>query len=361
MLSTKGVASLLSGSLWKAVTFPITYLLVLVLVGTALMQIRYLNKALSRFDSTQVIPTQFVMFTISVIMGSAVLYRDFESADAERVGKFVGGCAMTFLGVYLITSGRHSDDGTTKHEPNNDDTNNGINLIDEESGYFEESADNAISHQRTNSLRPASRSNMLQREVSNRSHRSRPYTPPSIGHDVEIAENPWADGSRNSPHRYHSYNTSSSTVADGEGQPRTPGATPTRRNYLITTTPTSNRHRRSIVDLFPGPISTTLSSSLSGVIAERRRELEASALRQIGLRKSKSSRLYAVDAGGSGNGLQRNPPSAPVPTIDDLQAESIEGAIDSGQRSRSFSLGGGTSLSGLLGSNRKKSKPEDES
>lgn len=70
------------------------------------MQIRYLNRALQRFDSTQVIPTQFVLFTLSVIIGSAVLYRDFESTTATQAGKFIGGCALTFTGVYLITSGR---------------------------------------------------------------------------------------------------------------------------------------------------------------------------------------------------------------------------------------------------------------
>lgn len=63
------------------------------------MQIRYVNRALQRFDSTQVIPIQFVLFTISVIIGSAVLYRDFESATGDRIGKFVGGCLLTFLGV----------------------------------------------------------------------------------------------------------------------------------------------------------------------------------------------------------------------------------------------------------------------
>ncbi|GAD91893.1 DUF803 domain membrane protein [Paecilomyces variotii No. 5] len=109
-LSTKGVASLLSFTLWHVITFPITYLLVAVLVFSALMQIRYLNRALQRFDSTQVIPTQFVLFTLSVIIGSAVLYRDFESTTASRAAKFVGGCALTFLGVYLITSGRVSAD-----------------------------------------------------------------------------------------------------------------------------------------------------------------------------------------------------------------------------------------------------------
>lgn len=78
------------------------------------MQIRYINRALQRFDSTQVIPTQFVLFTISVIIGSAVLYRDFESMTAKRAAKFVGGCLLTFLGVYFITSGRiRSDDEST--------------------------------------------------------------------------------------------------------------------------------------------------------------------------------------------------------------------------------------------------------
>lgn len=78
------------------------------------MQIRYINRALQRFDSTQVIPTQFVLFTLSVIIGSAVLYRDFESMTTQRAAKFVGGCGLTFLGVYFITSGRvRSDDEST--------------------------------------------------------------------------------------------------------------------------------------------------------------------------------------------------------------------------------------------------------
>ncbi|KAJ5345428.1 Magnesium transporter NIPA [Penicillium brevicompactum] len=105
-LSTKGVSSLLSGTLWHVITFPVTYLLVFVLIFSALMQIRYINRALQRFDSTQVIPTQFVLFTLAVIIGSAVLYRDFESITAERATKFIGGCLLTFLGVYFITSGR---------------------------------------------------------------------------------------------------------------------------------------------------------------------------------------------------------------------------------------------------------------
>lgn len=105
-LSTKGVSSMLSSTLFGAFTTPVTYGLVFVLLFTAIMQIRYLNKALQRFDSTQVIPIQFVLFTLSVILGSAVLYRDFEQTTGDQALKFVGGCLFTFFGVFLITSGR---------------------------------------------------------------------------------------------------------------------------------------------------------------------------------------------------------------------------------------------------------------
>jgi hypothetical protein len=115
-LSTKGVASMLSFTLWRAFTTPVTYALLAVLIGTAVMQVKYVNNALQRFDSTQVIPVQFVMFTLSVIIGSAILYRDFEKATTDRVVKFVGGCLLTFFGVYLITSGRSRVDNGEDEE-----------------------------------------------------------------------------------------------------------------------------------------------------------------------------------------------------------------------------------------------------
>lgn len=130
-LSTKGIASLLSYTLWRALTFPITYLLVAILVATAILQIKYVNRALQRFDSTQVIPTQFVMFTIFVITGSAVLYRDFESTTAAKVGQFIGGCALTFLGVWCLTSGRNGGD-RQRYSDEDSNEDNQIDLVDDE-------------------------------------------------------------------------------------------------------------------------------------------------------------------------------------------------------------------------------------
>ncbi|RKF60036.1 NIPA-like protein 2 [Erysiphe neolycopersici] len=116
-LSTKGLSSLLSSTLWRALTTPISYVLLLVLVGTAILQVRYLNKALQRFDSTQVIPVQYLTFTLSVIVGSTILYRDMDRISVENAIKFTGGCLLAFLGVWLITSGRPSneDDDDNRH------------------------------------------------------------------------------------------------------------------------------------------------------------------------------------------------------------------------------------------------------
>lgn len=90
--------------------YPVSYVLFFVLVSTAIIQIKYLNKALQRFDATAVIPTQFVLFTVSAIIGSAVLYRDFDDVYAQQFARFVFGCIIEFLGVYLITANRRRDD-----------------------------------------------------------------------------------------------------------------------------------------------------------------------------------------------------------------------------------------------------------
>ena len=131
-LSTKGVASLLSVSLYRAFEYPIFYVLILVLVTSAIMQIRYLNRALQNFASTQVIPVQFVIFTLSVIVGSAVLYRDFEKTDVDHALKFIFGCLLTFSGVYLITSGRKNGDDEDDFDEIVDHGVERIRLLDEE-------------------------------------------------------------------------------------------------------------------------------------------------------------------------------------------------------------------------------------
>lgn len=97
------------------------------------MQVRYVNKALQRFDSTQVIPIQFVSFTLCVIIGSAVLYRDFERTTAEQAIKFIGGCFLTFFGVFLITSGRPPAEEEEETLSDDEDIVDTIHLPEQES------------------------------------------------------------------------------------------------------------------------------------------------------------------------------------------------------------------------------------
>lgn len=55
--------------------------------------------------STQaVIPAQFVLFNLSAIIGSAVLYGDFRKATLHQMVTFLYGCAATFSGVFILTS-----------------------------------------------------------------------------------------------------------------------------------------------------------------------------------------------------------------------------------------------------------------
>ncbi|KAI4113852.1 MAG: hypothetical protein LQ345_005255 [Seirophora villosa] len=293
-LSTKGVASLLSDTLWRTLTFPITYILLVILVGSAVMQIRHVNRALQRFDSTQVIPTQFVLFTISVIIGSAVLYRDFESATAARVGKFVGGCLLTFLGVYLITSGRSTEG--PDNESHLDDEEEAIGLVDEEQLQDEAAVDHSdrASSRRKSFLSTAfdgsprsSRGSSQKSRVGQSATPRTPRTPQrhhsfkrsqsqtsSLYPQTPLTENPWTDlrDSYHTPPTRPTRNleTAISTPllpSDAQRSDSTAPNQPRRLSPPRSNVP-STLSRRSMAQLTPGPLMSPLSASLSAIVAD---------------------------------------------------------------------------------------------
>jgi magnesium transporter len=321
-LSTKGVASLLSDTLWRALTFPITYVLVLILVLSALMQIRYVNKALQSFDSTQVIPTQFVMFTLSVIIGSAVLYRDFESATGDRVGKFIAGCFLTFFGVYLITSGRSKrEEDIGEDEPDEE----AIHLIDEEAQYsLKKSTTEAGTNEGT--LTPSQDGTTPRRLSAASSVLSIAVTPtpksePTTSMPSGLNQNPWISltdhlsqsstpstpqsrGMNRSQSEFPTIDTpfwtpQTSRVPLNRGTSTSGAAeTPTKSKRAVSPSkpdpslrPPPSPHLRSargsISRLLPGPFMAPLSSSLSAVVADSLRKGEGSPRL---LRRNRSSR-----------------------------------------------------------------------
>ncbi|KAF8211306.1 magnesium transporter NIPA-domain-containing protein [Mycena galopus ATCC 62051] len=102
VLSTKAISTLLTMEWFEMFTKWITYPTIAVLAGTGVGQIRYLNRALMRFDGKVVIPIQFVLFTMSAIIGSAILYGDFKKATFHQLVTFLYGCAATFTGVFIL-------------------------------------------------------------------------------------------------------------------------------------------------------------------------------------------------------------------------------------------------------------------
>jgi len=91
---------------------PVFWVCLLVLAGTAVFQVSYLNKALAHFDAGVVVPTHFVLFTFFSIVGPSVLYHEL-SLDANfmlpapvMLLLFLVGIALTFGGVFILGSGK---------------------------------------------------------------------------------------------------------------------------------------------------------------------------------------------------------------------------------------------------------------
>ncbi|SCZ94638.1 BZ3500_MvSof-1268-A1-R1_Chr12-3g04014 [Microbotryum saponariae] len=140
VLSTKAISSFLNILFLQTFEYWITYPLLLVLAGSAMLQINFINKALQRFDSRVVIPIQFTSFALSTIgrfliplsvrelfteyfissylapVGSAVLYREFDGVDLSSFFNFIFGCVICGAGVYLLTGDAPSEENHSEEE-----------------------------------------------------------------------------------------------------------------------------------------------------------------------------------------------------------------------------------------------------
>lgn len=103
VLSTKAFSSLLNALFLDCFKYHITWIMLVVMLVTAILQIIFLNRALQRFDSKHVVPVQFVIFTIMAVVGSTILYGDFRNLGSAQVGNFIFACGFIFTGVYCLT------------------------------------------------------------------------------------------------------------------------------------------------------------------------------------------------------------------------------------------------------------------
>lgn len=395
-LSTKGIASLLSSKIWRVITFPITYLLLAVLIFTAVMQIKYVNRALQHFNATMVIPTQFVLFTLSVIIGSAILYRDFEREAPGDAAKFVGGCALTFLGVWCITSGRGDENEGDEEYGEEDDA---IKLLDEENVQPE------IREREDETGRKATSSTaeqLLRRQVAGMSSMpssSNPYAAPPTSssqeylqpataaaiHSQSMSELPTDESAVRDPKKPPPMHATTSapliptTDTISPLRPKTPlnrnatgpaspaRASPTRQQsngqLLDPNNPPRLLSRHSVAGLLPGPLISPLSGSLSAIVADSLRRGVDSPVSTFRRRSSQGRRRLGVGQGNrrpNAAALKRHSIGSGQMDFDEDDAEVVQGSgsvRDPQGRVRSLSA----TLGDLFGSQKRQRLESQES
>ncbi|XP_053505365.1 magnesium transporter NIPA4 isoform X1 [Ictalurus furcatus] len=81
---------------------PLTWILLLTLVASIIIQINYLNKSLDTFNTLLVYPIYYVFFTTVVLTTSIILFKEWGSMSAVDVVGTIGGFLVIVLGVSML-------------------------------------------------------------------------------------------------------------------------------------------------------------------------------------------------------------------------------------------------------------------
>ncbi|XP_076810318.1 NIPA-like protein 2 isoform X2 [Clavelina lepadiformis] len=113
VISAKAVSGMLALTIEGSsqLVYPVFYLMLAIMVVTTILQVKYLNEAMAKFDVAVVVPINFVLFTISAIFAGAIFYQEFFNRRGILILMFFFGCWLSFSGVIFIT--------TDKSKPNN--------------------------------------------------------------------------------------------------------------------------------------------------------------------------------------------------------------------------------------------------
>ncbi|KAL7627096.1 hypothetical protein AAE478_003872 [Parahypoxylon ruwenzoriense] len=89
-----------------------TYVFMILTAVCILVQMNYLNKALSQFSTQIVNPLYYVTFTTATLCASFILFSGFNTTDVVNTISLLCGFLVTFTGVYLLNLSRRDPDGT---------------------------------------------------------------------------------------------------------------------------------------------------------------------------------------------------------------------------------------------------------
>ncbi|XP_053169678.1 NIPA-like protein 2 isoform X2 [Hemicordylus capensis] len=90
-------------------THPIFYIMLTIMVVTCVFQVKFLDEALQLYGTAEVIPMNYVFFTVSAVMAGAIFYQEFQAASPLSGFMFLFGCFLSFLGVFIITQNGGKD------------------------------------------------------------------------------------------------------------------------------------------------------------------------------------------------------------------------------------------------------------
>ncbi|XP_068017268.1 NIPA-like protein 2 [Melanerpes formicivorus] len=112
VIAVKAVASMIALSVRgkMQLTYPVFYIMIVLMVTSCAFQVKFLNQATHLYDVTAVVPIHFVLFTLSAIISGVVFYREFQSAAPLSLFMFLLGCLLAFLGVFVIARNQQEEE-----------------------------------------------------------------------------------------------------------------------------------------------------------------------------------------------------------------------------------------------------------
>jgi len=109
----------------------LTYVMAAIVIGCSLIELVYLNKALSTFNTAIVTPTYYVLFTTCAVMFSLVMFKEFGNMTTEDIIGAIIGFLVIVSGIFLLNAFKnmnvslknlpHAQKRTTSHSSQNGD------------------------------------------------------------------------------------------------------------------------------------------------------------------------------------------------------------------------------------------------
>ncbi|XP_056623682.1 NIPA-like protein 3 [Triplophysa dalaica] len=87
-------------------SYPIFYVMFVCMVATVFFQASFLAQASHLYDSSLITCVNYIFSTTLAIVAGTIFYQEFNHEDVLHICMFALGCAVCFLGVFLITKNK---------------------------------------------------------------------------------------------------------------------------------------------------------------------------------------------------------------------------------------------------------------